>query len=57
MAICASFVALIAPKICNKLTKQDVEDYVKNKSSNTTVQNNINKNVLFNNFKDFITKK
>ena len=50
MAICASFVALIAPKICNKITREDVHEYVKNKEYNHKIYSNI---IDRNLFKDF----
>ena len=54
MGICASFVAFIAPKICNKLTRQDVNEYVKNKKFNSQNISNITEKNLFTEFNHFI---
>ena len=50
MGICAGFVAFVVPKICNRLTKQDVSEYVKNKKEkNQSSENNLYSKV----FEDF----
>ena len=55
MGICAGFVAFIAPKICNKITKQDVNEYVKNKKINNQNINNVTGKNLFNEFNSFVS--